>query len=122
MTEISGIDRVVLLLRQRLEARERARKKQGTQIGVSGANGQAVGVEALLQTAGADDKVLRRAFVQSLLSEHFGPQLLNEASFQQIVDQVSQTIADDPVAEQLLARLMNELRHRASRNASNSPS
>ncbi len=109
MDPISNADRLVLLLRQKLRERERARTAS------SGAARPATpaepsGVRALAAVEGGDERALRRALIQNLLADQFGPELINDAPFQQIVTRVTDAIETDPDTAALLSRLVAELR------------
>lgn len=112
MEVLSGTDRFVALLRQKLA--ERAQVK-----GASRARGAATTktkagpphlVVASVAHAGADDRHLRRAIVEQLLSDHFGSQLANEPRFQQIVERVSEIIAEDAELGAVMGSVMAEVR------------
>lgn len=115
MEPISNVDRVVLLLRQRLEEHERARRKAK-----SGANSpadrapntQMGGIRALASLDGVDERGMRRAFIQTLLADQFGQSLINDAQFQQVVERVVDAIDADPATSHLLSRLLADLRAR----------
>jgi len=117
--EISAADRIVLILRQRLEAHERLCGKMRGQstARTAGHSPEPQGIGALLRTDGIDDAVLRRAFLQSLLAEHFGQAFLNDAHFQQVIDQVNRAIAEDPATDTLLSGFLSELRQRTAHAA-----
>ncbi|HEX3673455.1 MAG TPA: hypothetical protein VHU87_04215 [Rhizomicrobium sp.] len=109
MDPISNADRLVLLLRQKLQERAKA--------GASARPGKKAeqpatrsGIQALAAVEGSDERPLRRALIQNLLADQLGPALLNDAQFQQIVSRVTEAIEDDPGASQLLSRLVSELR------------
>jgi hypothetical protein len=57
-----------------------------------------------------DERQLRRALVQNLLTEHFGASLLNDAQFQQVISRVAGAIEDDAEASKLMAQVLSELR------------
>jgi len=115
MDPISNADRLVMLLKQKLQERSKA-----TGTGRSGAKAKAnVGapapapasaVQALAAIDGADEGIIRRAFIQNLLADQLGPALINDAQFQQIVSRVTEAIEEDPDASQLLSRLISDLR------------
>jgi DNA-binding TFAR19-related protein (PDSD5 family) len=113
MEPINNADRLVLLLRQKLEERAKAgttaRAGAKTQANTV-APAEASGVRALAALEGADERALRRAVVQNLLADQLEPQLLNDAQFQQIVSRVTDAIEDDPDAAKLLSRVIAELR------------
>lgn len=114
MDPISGTDRLVLLLRQKLQERAKTIGSKGA--GAKGKAGGAQapveprGVTALAAIADVDERQLRRAFVQTLLADQLGAALVNDAKFQQVVSRVTDAIDDDPDASRLLGRLLAELR------------
>src|SRR5262249_19613947 len=113
MDPISNADRLVLLLRQKLQ--ERAKASASGRVGEKAKADiqtpvEAAGVHAFAAIEGADERMLRRAFIQHLLSDQLGSALINDAQFQQIVSHVTEAIEDDPHASQLLTRLVAELR------------
>ena len=106
MDPVSNADRLVRLLRQKLEERDRTKKRQKT------AEKQPVRLDGLehvravageIAQAGADDRQLHRLLIEQLLSDQFGPGLINEPRFQQIVEQVSEMMAGDPAISALLS-------------------
>lgn len=115
MQPISNVDRVVQILRQRLEERERARRKMRPARREDGdAVGPADSIDALAALSGVDERALRRAFIQTLLADQFGKRLINEAPFQQIVDRVTEAIDSDQTTQHLLSRLLTEVRARSA--------
>jgi hypothetical protein len=110
MEPISNADRLVMLLKQKLE--ERAKAARG---GAKSKSGVAVpiepsGVRALAALEGADERSLRRAIIQNLLADQLDPALLNDAQFQQVVTRVTDAIEDDRGASQLMHQVVAELR------------
>ncbi len=114
MGPISNVDRLVSLLRQRLEERDRTRfsPKHATRGARTPAGGVAA-AQALAAIEDVDDGQLGRALVQGLLTEQFGEHMLNEPRFQQVVDRVVGAIAADEAGRSLLDRLIRELRETA---------
>ena len=113
MEPISNVDRLVLLLRQRLQERSRLTGAARTSARSGAQDPPAVGfdnVQALAAVQGVDDRQLRRALIQNILADNLGPKLLNEARFQQVVDRVTETIEGDDGASRLLDRVVGELR------------
>ncbi|HWE45780.1 MAG TPA: hypothetical protein VG407_07105 [Caulobacteraceae bacterium] len=113
MDPISNVDQIVLILRQRLQERARAAaSKNKTPPGVSNARRPArlQSVRSLAAVEGVDDPQLRRTLVQNILSDQFGAELVNEAQFQQVVDQVTVALEENEQASVLLTRLVSELR------------
>ncbi len=115
MDPVSNADRLVRLLRQQLEERSRSKRTQKTQTSEPVRQD---GVERLrafageVVGAGGQDHQLRRLLVEQLLSDQFGPDFVNEPRFQQIVDQVAETMAADPSISALLSDVTGELTRR----------
>ena len=110
MDPISNSDRMVALLRQKLEERmkaARAPSKPGANVA---APSIPTGVQALAALDGADDRSLRRALIQHLLAGQLDPSLMNDAQFQQMVTRVTEAIEDDHEASQLMTRVLAELK------------
>ena len=113
MDPISNADRFVRLIRQRLE--EKTKAKTTVRLG-NLSSVRAHGPEAISALAGtfaqggADDQQLRRSLVEQLLADQFGSALVNEARFQQIVDQVKQVMEDDPEIDSLIAQVIGKIR------------
>ena len=116
MHPISNVDRIVLILRQRLQERARASsagRKEGRAPAGSGGQGAAnpmETVQALAAVEGVDDRQLKRALIQGVLAENLGKGLVNDASFQQMVDRVTETLDRDPELGPLMARVAADLR------------
>jgi hypothetical protein len=113
MDPISNVDQVVLLLRQRLAERARGASPSAgapAQRPVQPAAPDVGGLRALVGVEGVGDRQLKRALVQNLLAEQFGPDLINDARFQQVVDRVTETIEDEGDSASLLARVVRDLR------------
>jgi hypothetical protein len=108
---ISNADRLVLLLRQKLEERTRTG-------GVAGAGERAksspavpaAGVRALAAVEGVDERDLRRTVIQNLLADQLKPAPINDAQFQQLVSRVTEAIEEDAEARSLLSEVVEELR------------
>ena len=89
MEPISNADRLVLLLRQKLQERAKAGRAANRQKAVPDSPAEPSALQALAAVESVDEGVLRRAFVQNLLADQLGPELLNDAQFQQIVSRVT---------------------------------
>lgn len=111
MDAVSNVDRLVLLLRQRLEERDRTRRpgaplaKRADQKAA-----ERTTVQALAAAGDVDDRQFRRALVQGLLTDRLGLAMVNEAGFQQVVDRVVQTIESDAETRRLLDRISDDLK------------
>jgi hypothetical protein len=110
---ISSIDRVVLLLRERL--RERSSVTSGRRAGADRLRSERRSVDAMAAISGVTDEQLKRALVQRLLCDHFGDDLVNDASFQAVVDQVMQSLQTEASVSQLLDGAVSDLRKAAAR-------
>lgn len=110
MDPISNVDRLVMLLRQRLQGRV-TRDRSAPALGQQAPSSDSIGALRALAAAGeADERQLRRTLVQVVLAEGLGSHLLNEARFQQIVDRVTETLEAEPGTAGLLARAIDDLR------------
>lgn len=112
MDPVSNVDRLVFLLRQRLLERSKAAERSGRRPAPSARPpvGGMESVQALAAVDSVDDRQLRRALVQNFLAEQFGPALINEAKFQQVVDRVAEALEGDAASAKLLNRVTSELR------------
>ncbi|MFI4973108.1 MAG: hypothetical protein ACHP84_01055 [Caulobacterales bacterium] len=113
MDPISSVDRLVLLLRQRLTERARATSSGASEAPRLRDEPTGVGpdtLHALAAIEGIDDRQLKRALVQNILADNFGTDVINDAAFQQVVDRVTETLQGDRAAATLLSRLVQELR------------
>lgn len=59
---------------------------------------------------GADDTQVGRLLVEQLLADQLGPNLVNDARFQQIVDEVTTTMMADEAAGRLIQEALSGLR------------
>lgn len=110
MDPVSNVDRIVLLLRQKLTDRAKAEKKGTAKGQAPTASARVNAIAALAAVEGIDERQLRRSFIQSMLSDQFGHELLNDARFQQVVGQVTNAIEQDGQTRKLLDRLITELK------------
>jgi hypothetical protein len=110
MEPVSNADRLVLLLRQKLEERSRTARGSAKAKSNTPAPAEASGVRALAAIEGTDERSLRRAIIQNLLADQFDPALINDAQFQQIVTRVTDAIEDDREASALIQRVIADLR------------
>jgi hypothetical protein len=113
MDPISNADRLVRLLRQRLE--ERGKAKTGKSVATA-SSVQQRGIEATKAIAGrfardgGSDAALRRTLVEQLLADQFGAGLINDTKFQQLVDKVATAMEADPGVAELLEQVIAELK------------
>lgn len=113
MDPVSNSDRLVRLLRQKLEerAKSRAPDKRGRVGPVE--LGQRPGIRTIagdMARGGGSGSLLRRALIEQLLTDRFDGRLANDAKFQQIVDQVTAIMADDSQTRRMLDAVVAELR------------
>lgn len=113
MDPVSNAGRIAMLLRQRLQERSRsAAAERGGRKETPGA-GAAAGKGALRGAAALDsldDRKLKRALIENILADQFGASLINDARFQQVVDQVTETLEADGDGANLLAGAIAGLR------------
>jgi hypothetical protein len=107
---ISNADRLVLLLRQKLEERARAGTAARTVERAKSSVEPPAGVRALATVEGVQERDLRRAVIQDLLAEQLKPVPINDAQFQQIVSRVTDTIEEDTEARSVLSEVVEALR------------
>lgn len=111
MEPISNVERVALLLREKLA--ERAKTARGKASSLNSRQPAAPSsVAALAALDDVDERQFRRAVIQSVLVDQFGRNLMNDAAFQQIVEQVCAAIDTDPDARSLLDRAARDLKSR----------
>lgn len=67
-------------------------------------------IEMLAAIEGVSDRLLERALIQSVLVDHFGSRLVNEARFQRVVDQVVETLQHEPETRDMLGATVKALR------------
>jgi hypothetical protein len=110
---ISNADRLVRLLRQRLEERSKAKSSDQTaataQVRARGLDATKV-ITGQFARAGGKDGTLRRTLVEQLLADQFGSGLVNEPKFQQVVDRVTSAMEADPDIAQILGEVVLELK------------
>jgi len=112
MDPISNVDRLVLILRQRLQERASvAGKRTGkTPAARDRSPNPLEAARALAAVDSVDDRQLKRALIQGVLAENLGKGLINDASFQQMVDRVTETLDGDPDLGKLMTRVVADLR------------
>jgi hypothetical protein len=108
MDPISNSDRLIALLRQRLK--ERAGRTTPGKATRAGSPQAPTGLAALAALHGLDQAQLRRTCVQALLADQFGPDLINEPRFQQLVGRVTDALAADTRSADLLDQVVGALR------------
>lgn len=111
MDHISQIDRLVVVLRQRLL--ERAKTATSGRRN-SAQDAKATGLDnlkALAAIEAVSDYQLRRSLTQNNLADQFGHGLVNETNFQQVVERVTEARESDDSGLALINRLVEELRN-----------
>ena len=110
MDPISNVDMLVALLRQRLLERSRTGRAASPRAASDRRGVERETLHTLAAIQAVDDHQLGRALIQSVLTEHFGAQLINEARFQQVVDRVTETLEGDADSARILNGLLRDLR------------
>ena len=106
MDRISNADQLAQVLRLRLAERLRENAKAAGAARSSAPLPQANRIAAAAPRDDQDERQLRRTFVQQILIDQLGSNLVNDAQMQQIVTRVAATIDDDPEPSRLLHRLV----------------
>jgi hypothetical protein len=111
MDPISNTDRLLAILRHRLQERSRdIKRRAGEDRKVDGNAEPATGLDAIALLSDVDLPQLRRACIQALLADQFGANLLNDAPFQQIVTRVTDAMSGDQKTAELLDRIIQDVR------------
>jgi hypothetical protein len=113
MDPISNTGRITQILRQRLL--DNAKKLGAGKSDAGAGAARSDTLWALAQTEGLPNRQLKRALVQSILDEQFGPEVAGEARFQQVIDRVTDALEADPDTEKLLTRITSDLKAVAKR-------
>jgi len=110
MTSISNVDRIMMILRQRLSDKNGVNSgSTANAVRSQGMSGRQT-IASLAAAQGVDERQLRRTLVQSLLAEQLGSALLNDARFQEIVSQVCEALEQDQNSQALLGRVLSDLK------------
>jgi hypothetical protein len=113
MDLISNADRLVRLLRQKLEQRSNAKSAQSSSAPITeyarGINATKA-ITGQYARAGGREDALRRTLVEQLLADQFGTELVNEPKFQQVVDKVTDAMVADPDVADILGQVVTELK------------
>jgi hypothetical protein len=115
MIPVSNTDRLVRQIRQRLEERSSAgiNVKAGSTDRVRPRGSAAVkAITSPIAKSGIEEEHLQRLIVEHLLVEQLGPKLANDAKFQQVIDQVTQSMTADISTKALMEEVLNQLRHK----------
>ncbi|MEM8697270.1 MAG: hypothetical protein AAGE05_14710 [Pseudomonadota bacterium] len=107
MDPINSADRLVMILRQKLQ--ERRKTENRDRLAAKTSRGVR-NIHALAAADGAPEKQLRRRFLQNILAGELGTNMINEAQFQQMVDRVHDAIESDPDSAALLSQVIADLR------------
>jgi hypothetical protein len=104
---ISNSDRILALLRVRLREQARSSKVPMRRVSGSPRDGMAA-VRALAEVEARDDRQIRRLFLQEILVEQFGPNLIQDAKFQTVVDNVLDALGQDEATRTLMDRVLSD--------------
>lgn len=111
MTRITNADHVLLLLRGHLERTQKARRKRAKpQAGAQQSRPTALErVERIAATDALSDLDLKKALISGLLADEFGDAAVNDANFQQAVDDIVAILERDDAGRALLDRACRQL-------------
>ncbi|SFG52075.1 hypothetical protein SAMN05518801_1404 [Novosphingobium sp. CF614] len=111
MEPINNVERIALLLREKLA--ERAKASRGNSSSAASRQPTAPSSVAALAALGdVDERQFRRTVIQSVLVDHFGRGVMNDAAFQQVVEQVFGVMEAEEGARNLLDRAVRDLKAR----------
>lgn len=113
MDPVSNANRIAMMLRARLA--ERAKSNAGARASGFGSRESADtarkgAVRSAEAIEGLDDRRLRRAVIEDILTDQFGTALVNDARFQQVVDRVTEAIESDADGAAVFSRVVEDLR------------
>ena len=112
MTRITDNQQLIMLVREQLSRVSRSKIAKSNKVKNDGRPVQTAGVSAAKQLAESGEfsvEELQRSVVQGLLTEEFGDGILNDARFQQAIDQIAQIIRDDPESSKLMQDSLRQL-------------
>jgi hypothetical protein len=113
MDPVSNANRIAMMLRARLQERARAnaagRASKSDSKGPPGTAKKGA-VRSAEVIEGLDDRRLKRAVIEDILTDQFGAALVNDARFQQVVDQVTQAIEADVEGAAVFSRVVEDVR------------
>jgi len=112
MDPVSAAQIFAIQLRQRLAERARAANSEKSSNASPVDTRQAhapSGLAAFVSQSTTTDHEARRALVEQLLANQFGNELLNQARFQQIIDQVTAVLEADPELSGMMAEVLRDL-------------
>ncbi len=100
-----------MVLRQRMLERSKATTTKRKDSGPDAKSNWVDTLIAMAAVEGVDDHQLRRAFVQNILADQFGHNLINETKFQQVIERVTEALEADETGSVLINRCVAELRN-----------
>lgn len=106
MNPVSNVDRILVILRQRLNDQAKAGRRTTSATAPSRGASTAQSIAALVGAGNIDERQLRRTLIQSLLADQLGPQMINDARFQHVLGQVSDAIEQDHGARKLVDQII----------------
>jgi hypothetical protein len=112
MTSISNVDRLALIIRQRLKERAEL-AAQGSITPTKSKKSGLDHIQALAAIDGADPKQIKRALIEQILAQEFGGDLVNDASFQQITQRVLDALEQTEETRRLSDAALEDLRGRS---------
>lgn len=114
MDPVSHIDRLVMVLRQRMLERSKSSGARRKDTPAESKAGWVDNLHAMAALDSIDDHQLGRALVQNILADQFGSDLVNDSKFQQVVERVTEALEADAAGSVLMSRCVRELRTAAS--------
>lgn len=110
MTRITNTDQIVLLVRSQLQRQQRIRRTDSKEKAQQSSEQTADQLQAIAQLSSLPEDQQGRALIQGLLSQQFGDELVNDPSFQSVIEAVRSALASDEKSQALLSAALRELR------------
>jgi hypothetical protein len=113
MDPVSNANRIAMMLRARLQERAKAGAGGRASKADTKGSGETVRKGAMRSAEaieGLGDRRLKRALIEDILTDQFGTALVNDAQFQQVVDQVTDAIEADAEGAAIFSRVVDDLR------------
>lgn len=113
MTRITNADQVLLLLRSHLERSGRTRRKGGVGKTANSSSSRQTTlqrVQEIAQTDAMSDDDIRRSVISGLLIEEFGPEVVNDAKFQEVINDVTRVLSQNGKSRRLLDLAIEQLK------------
>lgn len=113
MTRITNADQVLLLLRSHLERSGRSRRKGGAAKTANSTPSHPTSLQRVQEIAQAEalsDDDIKRTLISCILIDEFGPDVVNDAKFQDVINDVTRVLNQNSKGRRLLDLSVKQLR------------